>query len=98
MPPAGLSKSTAVPSSMSTSSSAFNARSTLRLLNRSARAPPGRLKMINGISRTTWAKAALSCDAVSLTVAVITSSTTICFQALSLNAPRACEINRPTNG
>src|SRR5271166_1337288 len=97
-PPAGLSKSTAVPSSMSTSSSAFIARSTLRLLNRSARAPPGRLKMISGISRITWANAALSCESVALAAEAIASSTTICFHALSLNAPRACEINRPTSG
>ena len=64
MPPAGLSKSTAVPSSMSTSSSAFMARITVRLLSRSASTPPGRLKRISGISRMIWASAALSCDAV----------------------------------
>ena len=98
MPPAGLRKSMAVPSSMSTSSSAFIARSTLRLLNRSARTPPGRLKTISGISRITWANAALPWESVALTAEVIARSTTICFHALSLNAPRACEINRPTSG
>ena len=49
--PAGLQQSTAVPSSMSTSSRTFIARITVRLLSRSARAPPGRLKRISGISR-----------------------------------------------
>ena len=71
---------------------------TVRLLIRSASTPAGSEISIRGIIRTIWAIAVRSCPSAWFAAAATARSTTICFQALSLNAPRNCATNSPPMG
>ena len=106
-PPAGFFQSATVPAPISATSPTFMAMMTVRLLNRSDSTPATRENSMSGRLKTTKAmvacvwEAASNAGPVGPTAAVtclMASKATISFQALSLNAPKNCAINRPRRG
>ena len=97
-PALGRAKSTATPNSISASSKTLVPTMIVRLLRRSASTPAGIEMSIRGIIMTIWANAVCSWPPAVVTAAAIARKITICFQALSLNAPRNWVTNRPDIG